>query len=181
MAKYPNITAGRRLDAALLSSMLPEYVHKTANTDRTATTTLADDPDLTIGLEASAKYCVEFFIYYGGSHNDDSAGDGDFVTSWSVPTDASGLKSVIGPGIDAGTESGAASVDQIRLGVHQLATNVAYACVRDQTGLLQLAYEQGIVTTDDAGPLTLQWAQEDSDATATRVAIGSFMRVTRIG
>lgn len=180
MAKFPDIAAGQRIDAALLASMLPQYIYKATNTDRIGTTTLADDPDLTVELEAGAVYCVEMYIYFGGEFNDDSAGDGDFVTAWSIPSGASGLKSVIGPGYDAAQDATAGSVSSVRLGVHQLTTSVPYANVRNETNLLQLAYEQSIVTTVSAGTLALQWAQEDSDATATRVGASSFMRVTRI-
>lgn len=181
MATFPNITAGKKLTADLLASMLPQYIYKTAATDRVGTTTLTADPDLRVELEAGAVYCVEMYIYFGGEHDDDSAGDGDFTTSWSVPSGASGLKSVIGPGANAPLSSLAHTVDTVRLGVHNLGTNVSYACVRNVTTNVQLAYEQAIVTTVAAGTLALMWAQEDPDATPTRVAEGSFMRVTRIG
>src|SRR5690606_39741904 len=61
-----------RIDAALLQSMLPLYIYKTSSTDRTATTTLAADPDLQVELEAGAVYCIEMYIYFGGEHNDRS-------------------------------------------------------------------------------------------------------------
>jgi len=181
MAKYPPTPAGTRIDAALLQSMLPEYVVKATDTDRTNTTTMSADPDLTAPVEANAVYCVEFYIYYGGAYNADSAADGDFVTSWSTPSGTTGLKSVIGPGTNAAASSLAHTVNAVRLGVHQLATNVQYACVRNATNLLQLAYEQAIITTGATpGNVTLQWAQESSSATATRVSAGSFMRLTRM-
>jgi len=181
MAKYPPTPAGARIDSTLLQSMLPEYVVKTTDTDRTSTTTMSPDPDLTAPVVANAVYCVEFYIYYGGAYNADSAADGDFVTSWSVPSGTSGFKSVIGPGSNASSSSLAHTVNSVRLGVHQLATNVQYACVRNSTTLLQLAYEQGIITVGSTpGNVTLQWAQDSASATATRVAGGSFMRLTRL-
>ena len=181
MAKYPPTPAGTRIDSALLQSMLPEYVVKATNTDRTSTTAMSPDPDLTAPVVANAVYCVEFYIYYGGGHDTDSTADGDFVTSWAVPAGTSGLKSVIGPGANAASSSLAHTVNSVRLGIHQLTTNVQYACVRNATNLLQLAYEQGIITIGATpGNVTLQWAQEASSATATRVAAGSFMRLTRL-
>jgi|SRR5690554_770183 len=180
MPKFPPTPAGTRIDAALLQSMLPLYIYKTSSTDRTATTTLAADPDLQVELEAGAVYCIEMYIYFGGEHNDDGANDGDFTTSWQIPAGASGLKSVIGPGANAALSSAAHTVNSVRLGVHQLTTGVSYANVRNATNLVALAYEQAIVTTVAAGTLALMWAQEDPDATPTRVAEGSFMRVTRI-
>ena len=180
MSRYPEILAGQRGTAALLKSMLPMTAYKSGNTDRASTTTLTDDPDLSLPLEANARYMVEFYLFYGGGYNADSATDGDFTTNWNVPSDATGLKGVFGPGTDAAQDTGADNVTTMRSGSHGLTTSISYACVRNDTTLLSFAYEAGHVITITAGSCTLQWAQESSSATAARLGHDSFMRVTRI-
>lgn len=174
MAKYPVINAGQRMNAEMLRSMLPEYVRKTSDTDRASTTTLADDPDLTVELEASAVYFVEFILLLGG------VAAADIKTAWTTPSGSSGFKAVIGPASNAATNSAADSAT-MRVGVHGFATPVEYSALRDGTGLLFGVQERGEVTTTSAGTLALQWAQVTSNATASRVSDGSLLRVARIG
>ena len=54
--QYPAISAGTTLTAALLSSMLPTVAWKTGDTSRSSTTTVADDPDLSITVSAAGTY-----------------------------------------------------------------------------------------------------------------------------
>lgn len=172
MAKYPAITAGQRLDAALLDSMLPEYVRKTVGTDRT-TSTMTDDPDLSTTLVGSAVYFVEFFLLCGGTTT------ADIQTAWTVPSGASGFKSVMGPGSTASDSAG--DNVAVRLGVHAFSTTITYSGVRNSTSSLFRVYEYGEVTTSaTAGTLALNWGQATTNATASRVWNGSLLRVTRI-
>lgn len=171
MSRYPVITAGQRITADRLSSMLTEFAYKADNTDRASTTALADDPDLTIQLAASAVYHIEIFIYHA------SLTAAQIDTIWTVPGGASGLKSASGPG--AGVTHNSTSGGDIRMGVHQFDTEITYAA-RNNASNLVLSVEQGVVTTSSAGTFALSWAQNVSNATATRVGAGSFMRVMRL-
>ncbi|WP_051797719.1 hypothetical protein [Streptomyces sp. NRRL S-337] len=172
MAQYPVLLAGQRITAALLASMLPLEQWKTANTDRAATTTFADDPDLTVSLEANATYRVEMYLHYAAL---DAA---RFKTMWNVPVNWTGLRSAIGPDqgqILSSTSSGGTG----RWGVHNLSTACTYG-TRDHATNQCVAIEEGVVTTIAAGTLALQWAQATSNATATRLGSGSYMRVKRL-
>lgn len=180
MAKYPEITAGQKITAELLRSMLPEIIVKPATTDRASTTTLTIDPDLQFEGEAGATYLVEFNLMPAALAGHNSTTDpGGFKTEWSVPGDASGLKNVLGPASNATPSSNADGIT-MRAGVHQFGTDVAYAGARDDNGLAFLVQEFGIVTLVSAGTIGLSWAQVFSTATATRLFLGSWMRVTRM-
>lgn len=173
MSTYPSIAAGQSITAGLLTSMLPNVVVKQAHTDRASTTALTADPELSAPLAANAVYQVEFDLLAG------AIALADIQTRWSVPAAASGLKSLTGPGSTAANSN----ADNIttRMGVHAFSLAIAYNGVRDsQTNLFRI-YEYGIVTTTSAGSIALEWAQNTSQTTATRVAAGSVLRVRRIG
>lgn len=170
MPQYPNVLAGQRITADLMLSMLPTFVVKPANTDRASTATPADDPDMTVQLEANAVYHIEIFVHYAAIT---AAG---FQTTWNVPAGASGLKWSFG----SGSTQVARDNVPMRVGVHGLTVVCEYgdgASASNQLG----AFEQGVVTTTNAGTFALSWSQAASNATATRVGSGSFLRVTRLG
>lgn len=173
MAYYPDIAAGDDITVDLLQAMIPQHFYKTANTDRTSTTTFADDPDLTVSLEANAVYFVEMFILYAAL---DAA---DIKTEWTIPSGATGTKTCIGAASDAVANANADSIE-VRTGVHGFGTDVVYGAPRNSASNLQGALESGVVTTTNAGTLALAWAQNTSNGTATRVGSGSYMRVTRL-
>jgi hypothetical protein len=175
MSLYPTIAAGTRITAALLQSMLPQTVYKPANTDRTATTTLADDPDLTVQLAANAVYQVEMRIYYATTTG---TGAPLFKTAWDAPSGATGNRSCTGPG-SAATDGGADNM-AMHSGVHNFATTVTYGGRNSATSQC-VAIETGTITTSAAGALAFQWAQATSSATAVRVGAASSMTVRRIG
>ncbi|MFJ3948972.1 hypothetical protein ACIPXV_02735 [Streptomyces libani] len=160
--------------AALGLPLPPKY--KAANTDRNNTTTRTADPDLTMALDANAVYAVEFHLFVGGPAS------GLMVTSWIVPPSATGLKGAHGPsstaaGVDTLTNAG----DNVpgRFGSHGFATAVTYGRRDSNTNLLY-AVETGTVITTSAGTCAISWAQSASNATATRMGLGSWMRATRI-
>lgn len=170
MSQYPAIAAGQEITSDLLNGMIPIEVWKTANTDRSSTTTLADDTDLTVTLEASATYKVEMHLHYAAI---DAA---KFKTAWTVPSGATGNRSAVGAG-SASTDATAATTG--RFGVHAFTTSVTYGTRSSATNQC-FALEEAVVFTSSAGTLALQWAQDSSSGTATRLGAGSYMRVRRI-
>ncbi|HEX2656703.1 MAG TPA: hypothetical protein VHU40_00460 [Polyangia bacterium] len=170
MSQYPVITGGQRIASTLLKGMFWHEMWKTANLDRASTTTLADDPDLTVSLDASATYRVEMYLHYAAI---DAA---KFQTAWTVPSGATGNRTAVGAG-SAATDATAATTS--RFGVHGFATAITYGTRSSATNQC-LASEAATVFTSSAGTLALQWAQASSNATATRLGAGSYMRVRRI-
>ncbi|WP_267244344.1 hypothetical protein [Streptomyces sp. PR69] len=174
---YPDILAGRRITAALLRSMIPMEVYKPSNTDRASTTTLADDPDLTVELEGNATYRVEFWLHFAAINLDGGSPAGRFKTNWRVPSGATFLRGALGP--DQGQSLSGTAGGQGRWGVHASGTDVTYGS-RDSSTNQCIAIEDGIVFTSSAGTLALQWAQQVSYSGATRLGSGSYMKVRRI-
>jgi len=167
-----NLIALNRLATSATPLYTPIYRYKAANLDRT-TSTLSDDPDLTVQLDANAVYEVEMHLHYAAT---DAV---RFRTDWTAPSGASGNRSALGPDqgqILSGTSSGGAG----RFGVHNFSTVCIYG-TRDSNTSQCVAIEEATVTTTTAGTCALQWAQAATSATFTRLAAGSFMRVTRIG
>lgn len=169
MTQYPVILAGQTITASLLSSMLPTFVYKSVSEDRLSNTTLTDDTDLTMQLLANATYHAEFFIHYA------TLTTAGFQTAWTVPSGTSGNRWSIGGGSLQHTFDNVSA----HVGVHAFATAVQHADRNSSTNQIG-SYEEGTFTTTNAGTLALQWAQVSSVASNTRVASGSFMRVTRL-
>ncbi|MFG3585143.1 hypothetical protein [Streptomyces sp. NPDC047990] len=167
-----NWIALNRLATSALPLYVPVYRYKTAGLDRT-TSTLSDDPDLTIQLDAGCAYHIEMHLHHAATNAV------RFRTAWTVPSGSGGNRSAIGP--DQGAIlSSTSSGGQGRFGVHGYTTACIYGS-RDDNTLQCYALETATVTTTTAGTCALQWAQATTSATFTRLAAGSFMRVTRIG
>lgn len=175
MSQYPAILAGQRITASLLLNMLPLTAYKTANTDRSATTLFADDPDLLLPLAASAVYLVSMRIYFA---TPTGGGAPLFKTAWDVPAGWTGNRTCMGPG-SAATDSGADNMAG-HYGVHNPPTAVTYGGRNSSTNLA-IALETAILTTTTAGNVALQWAQATSSASPVRVGAGSSITATRIG
>lgn len=174
MATYPPISAGQRITADLLTAMLPNVIVKPTTTARANTQTLTNDPDLRTTLEANAQYYVQFQLMAAAT----SAAD--FRTEWTVPTNAAGLKAVMGPAGGSTPENNGDNLT-VRLGVHQFGTDVIYQGARNDNTLAFYVQEWGVVTTGaSGGTLALAWAQGTSNATATQLFGGSTMIVRRI-
>jgi hypothetical protein len=144
-------------------------VYKTAVTNRANTTTFADDPTLTMALVANAVYMVKFRLHVGG---DPSFG---FKSQWTVPTGATGYNYNLGPQGSSTSRDNTA----MRSGVHTFSTGTNYGMLNSTT-LWTGITEEGIITTTDAGNVTLQWAQFSSGGTNTSLNEGSFLQVIRI-
>lgn len=173
--QYPVITAGTEVDVTLLNAMIPVVIRKPADTSRTSTTTVADDPDLTFKLGANSIYFVEFMIRYAAPGASGTAG---FKTAWNVPSDAAGLRTCMGPGSSA-TDTLADNIS-MHSGVHGYSTTITYGSRSTSTSNQLWAIETAVVTMTTAGPCALQWSQQTSNVAATKVAADSIMRITQL-
>lgn len=181
MSTYPSIAAGQIITAGLLTKMVGTEVVKQANTDRANTTTLVNDPELAVTLEAGAVYKVEFDLLVSGRNSVTGSLGGDFKTEWSTPPGSTGLKSVFGPASGQPTQANADGV-LARYGVHVFDTDMVYSMVRNGTGNLVVVREWcDQLVTSVSGTLAIAWGQGVAHATATRIAAGSVLRYRRIG
>jgi hypothetical protein len=164
----PTFTVGQVLTAALVNQWLASRAAvKGSNTSRSSTTTLADDPHLTLAVDANCIYVLELGLLYDG------ATAGDLATGLTGPAGFS--SSIILAGL---TPSAAGNSDDVMSATTGAAANVGAL----GAGTLAGALIKGTVTTaGTAGNLTLQWAQVSSSGTATILHSGSWMTLDRIG
>jgi hypothetical protein len=149
------------------------YVRKAATTGRASTTALADDPHLTFTLAASGVYEMRCYMAVTG------ATAGDFKTAWNVTGPASGgshtTRSTKGP---TTTVTDSTSVGTYRTSRHSLATAAPYGV----DAIVQSAIEEHFLldTLPGSGAVTLQWAQNSSNATSTTLTSDSWAVLTRL-
>src|SRR2546430_12653772 len=112
---------------------------KTGDTHRT-NTTLADDPDLSIALEASSWYEIRLYLNYEGGPQ----GASDIKWTFSVPA-AAGMRYQRTMVDTTGSPS---------VGVTQLGADVVSARTNGAGNLLAVTMEGTIQTGVNAGPVT---------------------------
>lgn len=177
MPQYPSFSAGQRITAGLLQSVVPVIVTKPATTARLSTVTPTDDPDLSFLLAANATYYIEFNVKYAAAVVTNVVG---FRTAWTVPVGASGLRTSQGAGATA--VEATAQDDTMHTGVHGYnSTTLVYGGRSSSDTNQLLCIETAIMTTSSAGTCAFQWSQGTTNAShAASVFSGSFMRITRL-
>lgn len=167
---YPIPLAGQRLTAALLRSMQPQTVRKTADESRSATTTFADDTHLVFAAEASAVYTMWGWIKYFADPTP------DIKLQFSVPTGCLGEWAWIMPG--SGTAAGGTTGYSVRTETNDVTGFRTGYGTSDTTQFTPISGLFRMSTT--AGNIALQWAQNTSSATATTLYTDSWLMYQRI-
>lgn len=178
MAVYPTPAVGQRLTADFVASMLPDYTIKATDSDRISTVTPTSDSELFTGtLSANSIYEIEMRIYFSGL----LSASGGVRTQWSVPSGATGVKWGFGP---FGTVAGTTGVtDTVMNQATTFAGNISYSNTRNALGVtsMQVFLEGSLISIGaTSGPVTLQWAQVNSNAAASRIHLGSHIKWRRI-
>lgn len=141
-------------------------VVKTAVQSKASTTTLANDNELLLPLVANATYQFEAYLIYDGT----SAAD--FKIAFTGPASSTGVYAAFGP--QSGVSLTSMNSTAANLGG---ALNLANNAVNSAMCARPSGY---IKTAASTGNLQFQWAQVASNATATRVFDGSWLKATRI-
>lgn len=165
-----NFTVGGDLSVAGIGQV--RFIYKPAITSRSATTTLANDPDLTMTVAINATYRVEFWIL-GTS----ASATPNIKTAWTVPASTTGVKFAVGP-----TDTASGLVTRFNTNMRSTGHSFTTTCIYqlDGTGV-EAIHESAVITTaGTSGSVTLQWSQGTSNATASSVDAGSYMVVTRL-
>lgn len=173
MATYPTVAIGQRLTANFLTSFLPQTARKTATTTRTSTVTTSADPELTLPVEASASYELQFMLKYDAA-GVIASGAGGIRWVWTVPVGTTGDYGVADLSINGTGVTG----DEMR-GVSL--TTVTGANGANAAALVAVIGTGTFSTSTTAGSVVLSWAQWISSATATNLQANSYMKLTRIG
>lgn len=166
MVAFPTFYSGQRLTAALMRSMQPISVVKAADESVVSSTTLQDDNHLFLPLEANASYTVEGGLYYDGVFN-----AGNLKLTWALPAGATIYWSPNAPatGGTAAFASQATTSGNLTVGTYGTGGTKTTASI-----------SATVMTAGTAGNMTLRWAQDASNATATTIYAKSWLRAIRI-
>lgn len=146
---------------------------KQADESRNTTTTLADDSELSVALEASTTYFVDItFTFTAGATPD---------FKWAYHYSGTLTRSIVFEGArePAGTTSGG-SGDNLGPPTNNNPTFFTTPTARALVGVAALvggAHIRGVLVTNSAGNLKLQWAQNVSDASNVTVQAGSYIAI----
>ena len=166
-----DITASRLQDISDDLTVLgaPPLAIKTATETVAGSTTLQDDDELTITVEASTKYRIELVILYDGPQASD--------LKFALVVPSGTVQGVVHRLVTAATST---SATELSMGGGDL--TVAVGAGNLGTGVPSAVYAFGIAAVGGTGgSLKLQWSQNTSNATPTRVFANSYLLAQRIG
>lgn len=171
MAKYPPTPAGLKPTGDLLQLMLPQIAYKLVTESVTSSTVLQNDNDLFVPVAANSTYLMELLLL----HDSDNNAAADIDISWTGPTGATMNWGVHGANINETGSSGTITATNMQT---RLINEEATFGGGDSTGTT--AFASGLlITSGTAGTLQLQWAQNTSNAVATNVRAGSWLKLTQ--
>jgi hypothetical protein len=147
---------------------------KPSSTARTSTTTRTADPHLTLTLRANVSYTLSGLLILSSAAN----AAGDFNMDFAFPANAVVHWGGVGPNntITSGSFIGGEFQAQSNQTVSPTGATPYGATTVPNTVLLSGYVAVGAT----AGSLTLQWAQQTSNANATTLITGSWLRLDRI-
>lgn len=163
-SQFTTMTVTTGITYQLLNQRASTTVYKAANTSRANTTTASADPDLQIGLPSTGTYAIELWLNDGLTANSTGGLKGTIAYSGTSTAGEWGL---------TGSGTGTTPVPLVVIGV----TAQQFQTSQNAQGNLQIL---GYIVATSTGTLSLNWAQQSSNATASIVAIGSWMRVTKL-
>jgi hypothetical protein len=150
------------------------YVRKSAAESLASNATLQNDDHLTFSLAASSVYVLDVVIHVSGP------AAGDFKTQWAFTGAASAgnhaNRFAVGPATTATDVTAAAAV---RMSSHAWGASATYGTDGTNTSIIR---EGGLLdtTAGGSGTITLQWAQNTSNATSTVVSTSSYAILERL-
>lgn len=146
-------------------------ISKNSDQAYSADTTLNDDTVLKFNAAANSVYRVELFAMVSG------VSGGDVKCAWTVPSGASGLRSVLGPATTSTTRNNTT----MQVGAHPFTTEVGYGLSATEPTLPIGVQERFILTTSaTAGAVIFRHAQITSNATQTIVRAQSYMIIQKL-
>lgn len=160
-------------NGTLVSETSEQFVYKSADTTRASTTTLADDPDLTITLPANSVYEFDIMVLTRLESTPGLQITPAFsgTTTWVV--------------VDCFQSDNGATNFSASSAAYSMAqrTSNSLPMTIGFSGSSQMAnwrFRGMISVGASGGTFSIQWAQYVSSATAARVERGSFMRVKKV-
>jgi hypothetical protein len=164
---FPSWTAGQRVTAGQLKAMQYIDAVKTAPTLRANTTTIAVDTELAVSLPAAGTWEFEVWLNYTGG----TLGSSDLKIAMNYTGGSSfGVWGVNGINTSSTTS---VTVNGQALGTNTLTLG-------SNGGTFYTVDLKGSLVATSAGTLGLYWAQGTSNATATTLRQGCWMRARQV-
>jgi len=168
MASTLDPVAGQVVTAAYLRAWManwaPLSVVKIGNTSRASVTAHADDPELQLAVAANTSYMVESLMIY-------DAGLGLISLGLTIPAGAT--SSFTPEGLDVAVTASTTGAQRRAIGGAGIGSGGA--------GVATAADPRAIVTVGATpGTVAINWAQNTSNATATILKAGSWLKLTPI-
>jgi hypothetical protein len=161
------VAAGDKIRASDFTDL---FARKTATESVTSSTTLQDDDELTVTVEADSVYVVTAVLQY------DAATAGDIKFAFSAPASATlDWAATVAPT----TSTTATAPGTVNFNGSDISTTYGAGGIGAGSRLSATAVGL-LVVAGTAGTFKLQWAQFASSATATRVFAGSFLHLRKV-
>lgn len=145
------------------------YAEKTSDTSRNTTVVLADDPELSVAVEANAKYMMTCLLIYSAT----SQAAGDLNVGFAVPASATLLGHATGAPV-----AGTSSADDLTTSFGE-GTTLSFGVIGIATPWTAALLVARVVISGTAGTVKIRWCQATSNATNTTMRQGSFLNLDR--
>lgn len=169
MPSYPVFSAGQTLTADLLTKMQPIYVRKASPQTRTNNTTMADDSELFVALDAGIYYDISGVLFWS------AASEYDMKVGLSVPANGFAELQLYHLPSSTAAITGPVSYPLMWSG-H---TAVFGGPVAGEAVWKLAAGYRGLVYGGDGGNFRWRWAQNVSGGVGSVMGSGSYIRAQR--
>jgi hypothetical protein len=174
LATDDSLQVGGDLDVSGIGQV--QFVYKAADETVTSSTTLQNDNDLTLPVVANGIYLVDLNLVALDAGNF----TGDLKTCLAYPTGSTVHVMGVGPH-DTGLSSGTNSTAEWVARTDQSGTSSTSTSYGAGTTAVTVMIRALVIVGSTAGSVTLQWAQNTSDASGVTLKTGSWMRMERVG
>jgi hypothetical protein len=164
------MVAGHAVTADEIGQLQPLMATKSADQSVTSSTTLVNDNELFVALSTSITYQVDWHFIYEGS----TAGDFKYGFTYPAGATMSWGHTVVNPtlGMDASSA----------FAYQRAGSGAAFACGGNGAGQhLHIVGGGLLIVGGTAGNLQVQFAQNTSDGTASKMNLDSWLRLQRTG
>jgi hypothetical protein len=159
--------------AAKVEALVIRAVVKGADESVTSSTTLQNDDALTMAVAANTTYLLDGLLMWIGNTT------GEIKFALTSPTGSTVHFAIAGPNNAIADGSGAASGEW--LPVQNSTTSPTTSLNLGASTIMTHGQLRGtLITGANAGSLTVQWAQQVSNGTATTIKAGSWMRLHQV-
>jgi parallel beta-helix repeat protein len=145
------------------------FRYKTSDQSVTSSTALVDDADLQFAVAAGEVWELSGTLFVDGSQA------GDFGVRITTPASPTGYWRSTGPNGSASSTTATSILPTAQL------FNTTPTVGMLGAGVIVPVQITGLLVNTTAGTVKIQWAQGTSDATATIVKAGSYLRAKRVG